>query len=36
VLSLLPPVAELSKPAALIAHDGIAADPDGEVVAMAK
>jgi type VII secretion protein EccB len=30
VLSLLPPGPELSQQAALIAHDGIAADPDGQ------
>jgi hypothetical protein len=29
VISLLPPGPELSQQAALIAHDGMAADPDG-------
>lgn len=36
ILALLPPGPELSQQAALIAHDGLAADPGGEPVALPK
>jgi hypothetical protein len=36
IISLLPPGPELSQEAALIAHDGMPADPHGQVVQQPK